>query len=217
MKKKFAIVLSGCGVYDGSEIHEAVAAMLAIAKNGAEYQIFAPHTNQLHAINHCKGEPANEQRNVMIESARIARGDIKPLSEFNANDYDVLFFPGGFGAMKNLCTFAVDGINCSVNNDVESAIKSMHQAKKVIGAMCIAPVLLARVLGNVSVTIGLSSDESVSGIEHFGGTHVEKNAAEVCIDSENKILTTPAYMRAACITEVFESANNLVSEILKMI
>ncbi|MDR2653307.1 MAG: isoprenoid biosynthesis glyoxalase ElbB, partial [Prevotellaceae bacterium] len=146
MKTKFAIVLSGCGVYDGSEIHEAVASMLAVEKNGGSYQIFAQDTEQLHAVNHVTGETHKQNRNVLEESARIARGNIKPLSEFDADYFDVLLFPGGSGAVKNLCNYAAAGRNCDVNSDVEKSIKSMFERKKPIAAICIAPVLLACVL-----------------------------------------------------------------------
>ncbi|MDR1984071.1 MAG: isoprenoid biosynthesis glyoxalase ElbB [Prevotellaceae bacterium] len=215
MKTKFAIVLSGCGVYDGSEIHEAVASMLAVDKNGSSYQIFAPDMEQLHVINHFAGKEIKPNRNVLEESARIARGNIKSLAEFNADDFDVLLFPGGFGAMKNLCNYAVAGDNCKVNSDVEHAIKSMYAKKKIIAAACIAPMLLARVIGNISVTLGNPSESERASLEYFGANHVDKNTTEVCIDTENKIFTTPAYMSASNISDVFAGIDNLIKEILK--
>jgi enhancing lycopene biosynthesis protein 2 len=215
MKKKFAIVLSGCGVYDGSEIHEAVAAMLAVEQNGGTYQIFAPNAEQLHTINHSTGEESLPNRNILDESARIARGDIKDLTQFIPSDYDVLLFPGGFGAMKNLCNYAVAGNECSVNKDVAKALKSMFAEKKIIAAICIAPMLLARVLGNISITLGNPDESSLESVKHFGATHVVKNVTDVCIDEKNKIFTTPAYMLATNISDVFAGVNNLVKEIFK--
>ena len=211
---KFAIVLCGCGVYDGSEIHEAVASMLAVEKNGGEYQIFAPDAEQLHTINHLAGNETTPNRNILEESARIARGNIKPLSQFNSDDYDVLLFPGGFGAMKNLCNYAVAGNDCVVNPYVEQAIKSMHERKKYIAGICITPILLARVLGNIKVTLGNPDESALATLKHFGATHIVKNATEVCHDVENKIFTTPAYMLATNVSEVFEGIDNLVKEIV---
>jgi enhancing lycopene biosynthesis protein 2 len=215
MKTKFAIVLSGCGVNDGSEIHEAVALMLAVDRNGGSYQIFAHNTAQLHTINHVTGEEVKPNRNVLEESARIARGNIEALSDFDADCFDVLLFPGGFGAVKNLCNYAVAGRNCIVNSDVERAIISMFERKKIIAAACIAPVLLARVLKNITVTLGNPDEGLIADVNCFGATHVIKNVTDVCIDVENRIFTTPAYMSATNITEVFTGIDNLIKEILK--
>ncbi|MDR2064502.1 MAG: isoprenoid biosynthesis glyoxalase ElbB [Prevotellaceae bacterium] len=215
MKTKFAIVLSGCGVYDGSEIHEAVASMLAVDKNGGSYQIFAPNTEQMHAINHLSGAETKPNRNMLEESARIARGDIKPLSEFDAGCFDVLLFPGGFGAVKNLCDYGAAGRNCNVNPDVAKAVKSMFERKKIIAAACISPVLLSRILGNITVTLGNPDENMIADIKYFGASHAVKNVSDVCVDSVNKIFTTPAYMSAANISEVFAGMDNLVKEILK--
>ena len=147
--KKFAVVLSGNGVFDGAEIHESAMTLLAIMQQGGAYEIFAPDIDQYHVINHITGEEMPESRNVLVESARIARGNIKPLSEFHAGDFDYLIFPGGFGAAKNLSSFAFDGVDCSVNHDVEKAIRSMIEQEKPIGALCIAPVLLSKILGQM--------------------------------------------------------------------
>lgn len=148
-KKKFAVVLSGCGVYDGAEIHEATMTMLAIKEGGADYQCFAPDIPQYHVINHLTGEEMNESRNVLVESARIARGDIKPLTEYNANEFDALIFPGGFGAAKNLSTVAFDGADATVNPQVEETIKSTLALHKPIGALCISPAVVAKVIQGV--------------------------------------------------------------------
>ena len=137
--KNIAIVIAGCGVFDGAEIHEATLTMLAIAQQGASYHVFAPDTEQAHVINHITGEEMPETRNVLIESARISRGNIKALSELNMEQYDALIFPGGFGVAKNLCSFAFDGVNCTVNSEVETVIKQTVELGKPIGALCISP------------------------------------------------------------------------------
>ncbi len=214
--KKFAVILSGCGVFDGSEIHEAVMSLYAIAKHGATYEIFAPNINQHHVINHIDGSVMNEKRNVLIESARIARGKIKPLNEFNPELFDALIFPGGFGAAKNLSTWAFDGINCSVHPQVEAAIKGMHKLKKPIGALCIAPVLLAKIIGNVTITIGKDAS-TAQAIEKLGAKHLTTSHAQVVVDEKNMLFTTPCYMLDANIIDISNGAKAIVSEILKWI
>jgi len=150
--KKFAVVLSGCGVLDGSEIHEAVMTLYAITLSGSSYEIFAPDVNQHHVVNHLNGSEVDQTRNVLVESARIARGKIKPLGDFSSDVFDAIIFPGGFGVAKNLSSWAFDGAGCSVNADVANAVRSMHRLHKPIGALCIAPVVIARILGGVTVT-----------------------------------------------------------------
>jgi enhancing lycopene biosynthesis protein 2 len=212
--KKFAVVLAGCGVYDGAEIHEATLSMYAIMKQGAQYSIFAPDVDQHHVINHITGAEMQEKRNVLVESARIARGNIQPLSEFKATDFDVILMPGGFGVAKNLCTFAFDGENCKVNKDVESALKAMHDAGKPIGALCISPVVVAKILGDVELTIGQDKD-TASAIEKMGATHKQTHHGEVIIDTKNNVFTTPCYMLDANIVQIAEGAENIVRTILK--
>jgi enhancing lycopene biosynthesis protein 2 len=212
--KKFAVVLAGCGVYDGSEIHEATLSLYAIKKQGAEYEIFAPDIDQHHVINHITGEEIPEKRNVLVEAARIARGKIKPLSEFKAEAFDAILFPGGFGAAKNLCSFAFDGPDCKVNADVERAVRTMHQASKPIGALCISPVVVARILGGVELTIG-QDKETISAIETMGGKHKNTNHGEVIIDKQHNVFTTPCYMLDADIAQIGDGAENIVRVILK--
>ncbi len=212
--KKFAVVLAGCGVYDGAEIHEATLALLAIKQAGADYQCFAPDVDQHHVINHLTGEEMNEKRNVLVESARIARGNIKPLSEYKSADYDALLFPGGFGAAKNLSSVAFDGPNATVNPEVEAAIKDTHTSKKPIGAMCISPTFVAKVLGDVDVTIG-KDEGTIQAIEAMGGSHVETDHGDVVFDAENLVFTTPCYMLDATITDIWDGAYNIVDAILK--
>ncbi|MGE0090439.1 MAG: isoprenoid biosynthesis glyoxalase ElbB [Bacteroidales bacterium] len=214
--KKVAVVLSGNGVFDGSEIHEATLTLYAIVKNGGTYEIFAPNIDQYHVINHITGEPMPEKRNVLIESARIARGKIKNLADFKANDFDALIFPGGFGVAKNLCTYAFDGVNCEVNKDVENAIIAMHSVKKPIGALCISPVLLAKVLNAISITIGTDKN-TAADVKQFGATHTETNHGEIVIDKNNKIVTTPCYMLNATIAQIGDGANNLVKAIFDLV
>lgn len=212
--KKFAVVLAGCGVYDGAEIHEATLAMLAIAQAGAEYQCFAPDIDQHHVVNHLTGEEMPEKRNVLIESARIARGNIKPLSEFKAADFDAILFPGGFGAAKNLSSVAFDGANAQVNPEVEQAIRTMHAAQKPIGAMCISPTFVVKVLGEVDVTIG-SDQGTVDVIESMGGMHVQTEHGDVVYDATNMVFTTPCYMLEATITDIWDGAYNIVDAMMK--
>ncbi len=213
--KKIAVVLAGCGVYDGAEIHEATLTMLAISQQGAEYQCFAPDVKQAHVVNHLTGEEMPESRNVLVEAARIARGNIKPLSEYNASDFDAIVFPGGFGAAKNLCTFAFDGPDCSVNPDVESAIRSTVVAEKPVGALCISPALITKVLGDVEVTIGQDAG-TAAAIEKLGATHVATTHGEIVVDNKYKVVTTPCYMLDATISQIADGANNVVAKILEM-
>lgn len=214
--KKFAVILSGCGVFDGSEIHEAVMTLYAIAKHGATYEMFAPNITQYHVINHLDGSVMNEKRNVLVESARIARGNIKPLNEFNPELFDALIFPGGFGVAKNLSTWAIDGPKCNVHPQVEAAIKGMHKLKKPIGALCIAPVLLAKVIGNVTVTIGKDAS-TVQALETLRAKHQPTGHAQVVVDEKNMFFTTPCYMLDSTIVDISNGAKAIVSEILKWI
>ena len=212
--KKFAVVLSGCGVYDGAEIHEATLALLAITQAGATYECFAPDIEQHHVINHITGEEMPEKRNVLVESARIARGKIKPLSAFKQADFDALLFPGGFGAAKNLSTVAFEGAAAKVNADVEKAILAMHKAKKPIGAMCIAPTFVVKVLKKVDVTIG-TDQPTIEVIEEMGGAHVQTDHGDVVFDAENLVFTTPCYMLDATIKDIWDGAYNIVDAMVK--
>ena len=210
--KKFAVILSGSGVYDGSEIHEATLTMLAIMKNGATYKIFAPNIDQHHVINHLTGEEMNESRNVLVESARIARGDIKDLKEYDPKDFDALILPGGFGAAKNLCDFAFKGSECSVNPDVEKAIRNTASIGRPIGALCIAPVILSKILGDVELTIGQDAG-TAEAVEKMGSQHRQTTHGEVIVDSKNNVFTTPCYMLDANILQIYEGATNIVKAI----
>lgn len=216
--KKVGVVLSGCGVYDGAEIHEAVITLLALDRAGAQIICMAPDVQQLHVINHIKGEPVTrENRNVLIESARIARGEIKNIKDVKMTDLNALIFPGGYGAAKNLCTFAVDGFNCKVNPEVERLVKDMYGAKKPIGFICIAPVIAAKVLGDRQPKLTIGNDSGTAeAIEKMGAKHVVCKVDEIAIDEVNKIVTTPAYMLGPSIAHVAKGIEKCVEEVLKM-
>jgi enhancing lycopene biosynthesis protein 2 len=214
--KKFAVVLAGCGVYDGAEIHEAVLTLLAIDRAGAVYQCFAPDIPQHHVVNHITGKETPGHRNVLVESARIARGNIRPLHEFNAAAFDAIVFPGGFGAAKNLCTWALQGDECKVDDQVAGAIQAMSAAGKPIGAMCISPVILGKLLTGVDLTTG-EDPASGSFIEKQGNRYIKTTHGQVVHDRAGKIFTTPCYMLDASITKVAEGTANLISEMMKVI
>ncbi|MEI7595738.1 MAG: isoprenoid biosynthesis glyoxalase ElbB [Bacteroidota bacterium] len=214
--KRFAVILSGSGVFDGAEIHEAVFTLLAIAKHGAEYKIFAPNIEQYHVINHLNGEVMDETRNVLVESARIARGNISSLSDFDQENFDAIIFPGGFGVAKSLCTFAFDSANCTVDQLIETTIKSMYSANKPIGALCVSPALIAKVLGNIDVTIGHDIG-TANEIEKMGAHHINTNQTGIIVDKKNKIVSSPCYMLESNIVQIAEGADNVVKAILDLL
>ncbi len=214
--KKIAVVLAGNGVYDGAEIHEATLTLLAIARQGAQYQCFAPDINQAHVVNHLNGQEMSEIRNVLVEAARIARGNIKSLSDYKASDFDAIIFPGGFGAAKNLCSFAFDGIDCVVIPEVEKAIKSTVEAGRPVGALCISPVIVAKVLGDVELTIGQDKG-TAEAVVKLGATHVNTTHGEIVTDEKYKVVTTPCYMLDATIDQIADGAENVVKKILELV
>jgi enhancing lycopene biosynthesis protein 2 len=213
--KKFAVILSGCGVFDGSEIQEAVLTLLAIKKNGATYQVFAPDILQHDVVNHFNGKTMGEQRNVLTESARIARGKVFPLQKFDAKEFDALIIPGGFGCAKNLSTWAFEGDHCSVNPDLEKAISEMHLSGKPVGALCIAPVILAGIIPGTRLTTG---NDKASGdfIRKKGSSYITTTHGEVVSDKEKKIFSTPCYMLDADIVQISEGAENIVKEMMNV-
>lgn len=213
-----AVVLSGCGVYDGAELHESVLTLLALSRQGATVQCFAPDRPQHHVINHLTGEEQTDApRNVLVEAARIARGQIRPLSDYRASDFDAVMFPGGFGAAKNLSSFAFDGADCTVDPDVERTIRETHAAGKPIGALCISPVLLAKVLG-AGVVLTIGSDSAAAGaIAAMGGQHRITGHGDVVIDATNRIVTTPCYMLDATIAQIDDGAQAITRAVLEMI
>lgn len=213
--KKVAIVLSGCGVYDGSEIMESVVAILAVRHQGAAISFFAPDIAQYHVVNHLSGgSDTSKLRNVLVESARIARGNIVPLSEYNAKDFDALIFPGGFGAAKNLSGFAYEGVNCSVNEDVVEAIKTSLKEGVKMGFMCIAPTLAAKVIGNgVELTIG-NDASTAAAINAMGAKHIDCAPESFVKDSKLEVYSTPAFMLADCILKVEAGTEAMVKAML---
>jgi enhancing lycopene biosynthesis protein 2 len=211
--KKFAIILAGCGVYDGAEIHEAVMAMYAVMKNGAEYQLFAPDIAQHHVVNHLTGAEMPETRNVLVESARIARGKIKPLTDLDMRSFDALLFPGGFGVAKNLCSFAFKGADCEVHPQVSKVVREAVSLRKPVGALCISPVILAKVLGDVEITIG-SDTGTADAVEKMGAKHKNTSHGQVVTDTRHKVFTTPCYMLDATILQIAEGADNIVKAML---
>lgn len=215
---KFAIILSGCGRADGSEIHEATCAMLAIDCVNCSYQCFAPDMPQAAVINHLTGKKTDETRNVLVEAARIARGDIKDIKTFCADEFDAVVFPGGIGAVINWCDFAESGVSCNVEASVRKVIWDSYKKGLVIGAMCIAPVVIAKVLGSEGVHVTIGNDQNVANsITRTGAVHEECNSVEVCVDSLHKVVTTPAYMLASSIKEVCEGADNMIKAMLRLI
>jgi enhancing lycopene biosynthesis protein 2 len=202
MAPKVAVVLSGCGVFDGTEIHEAVVTLLTLSQEGAAVQCAAPQI-ELDVVDHLAGQPAQQRRSVLVESARIARGAIVPLASIQAQDYDALFFPGGFGAAKNLSSFAFDGADCSIEPEVERVIQAFHAAGKPIGAVCIAPALLARALGEHRPRLTIGADPgTAAAIEAMGAEHHERPVQDCLVDPANKLVTAPAYMLEAPLAEI---------------
>jgi enhancing lycopene biosynthesis protein 2 len=215
--EKIAMILSGCGVYDGSEIHETVLTMLAITQNGAQYRCFAPNIEQHHVVNHFTGDiDENSVRNVLVESARIARGDIEDITALVVDEFDALVLPGGFGAAKNLCDFAIKAENCTMQADVLNACQSFAKAGKPAGYICIAPAMIALVYGEKAKgTIGTDSDIAAQ-LTTMGLEHVSCPVNEVVIDSKNNVISTPAYMLAGNISEAAMGINKLILNLLAM-
>ena len=214
--KKIGVVLGGCGVYDGSEIHEAVITLLAIARNGAQAVCFAPDKPQRDVINHLTGEAMPEQRNVLVEAARIARGDILPLAQAREETLDALIVPGGFGAAKNLSDFAFKGASCTVQSDVLRAARGFAAAHKPVGLMCIAPAMAARIFGaGVQCTIGHDPDTAAT-LGSMGAEHVDCAVDEIVVDAQHKLVTTPAYMLAKTLAEAASGINKLVDRVLEL-
>lgn len=208
--KNVCVILSGCGVFDGAEIHESVVTLLTLARAGATYRCAAPDKPQMHVINHLEGKPAEgETRNVLVEAARIARGAISPLSEIRATDYDAVFLPGGFGAAKNLSDFAVNGAGGSADPELVPVLQEFRAAGKPIGAVCIAPAVLVLALGEGEFTIG-SDEGTAAAIAAAGGSHVACPVTEMHVDEARKIVTAPAYMVDTTLDRVAEGIEKAV-------
>ena len=214
---KIGVMLAGCGVFDGSEIHEAVLTLLALAEHQAEAVCIAPDMEQVHVINHLTGEPAKEKRNVLVESARIARGKIKNAQEVRGAGLDGIIFPGGYGAVKNLCGFAFDGAACDVHPEVARVAREIHEAGKPIGAICISPALMACIFKNSKMTLTIGNDrETAAAIQSLGHTHQDRAVDDICVDASQRMVTTPAYMLAQNIFEASQGIRRLTAEVLRM-
>ena len=212
---KVCVLLSGCGVFDGAEIHESVATLLALSRAGADVIFAAPNRDQHHVLNHLDGTEMAEKRNIRVEAARIARGNVLDVTEVNVNEIDALFIPGGFGAAKNFCSFAFEGAGARIEQDIKSFIQAVHQADKPIGAVCIAPAVLALSLGKGTLTIG-SDAGTAAALEQLGATHQVCPVTEMVVDQENKLVTAPAYMEDAPIHEVAEGIEKAVQAVLAL-
>ncbi|MGV8919380.1 MAG: isoprenoid biosynthesis glyoxalase ElbB [Pseudomonas sp.] len=216
MQKKVAVILSGCGVQDGAEIHESVLTLLRLDQRGVDVQCFAPDIAQHHVINHLTGEEMPESRNVLVESARIARGAIKDIREADADDFDALIIPGGFGAAKNLSNFAIEGAKCSVNPDLLALAEAFAESSKPVGLICVSPALAAKIYGpGVTCTVGNDPD-TAKAIGKMGGTHKECAVGEIVEDQARKLVSTPGYMIAQSISEAATGINKLVDRVIEL-
>ena len=216
MSKRVAVVLAGCGVFDGSEIYETVITLLRLDQQGATVTCFAPDIEQMHVINHAAGAETGETRNVLQEAARLARGNITDLAKANAADFDALIVPGGFGVAKNLSDFAVKGAGLSVNPQFVQLAQAFRDAGKPVGLMCIAPVLSAAIFGDgVCCTIGKDAD-TAAAITATGAVHQACAVDDIVVDSANKLVTTPAYMLASRISEAAVGINKLVDKVVEL-
>lgn len=212
------VLLSGCGFLDGAEIHEAVLTLLYLDQKGADIICMAPNIDQAHVINHLTQQEIDETRNVLVESARIARGEIKDIKDVNVDDIDALMVPGGFGAAKNLSDFAFKGPGGMVNPDVKQLLDEMVNKGKPIGALCIAPATVGMALKDNSpeMTIG-SHGETIGALEAMGVKHRVCAVDEIAVDEKNKIVTAPAYMLGPGIKDVAQGIEKVVEKVLSMI
>lgn len=215
MPKRVAVVLSGCGFLDGSEIHEATSALIHLDQLGLEAQCFAPDIPQSSVVNHATGSATHETRSILAESARLARGKVRPLAQLHAKDFAAVVFPGGFGAAKNLSTFATEGANCRVLPDVTRVIKEFHAAGKPMAMCCIAPVLAAKILGRAAggdgCSLTMGNDPGVIGaMARLDASHVVKGPDEIVVDRANRLVTCPAYMYDTTPGTVFRGVGRML-------
>jgi enhancing lycopene biosynthesis protein 2 len=217
MKKKIGVLLSGCGVFDGTEIHEAVITLLALDRKGAQALCMAPDMDQFHVMNHLTGEAADEKRNVLVESARIARGNVTDIKTMSAADMDALIMPGGGGAAKNLSNFAIKGKDADVHPEVRRLIRELVDAGKPVGAICISPAVLAKILGDKQPEVTIGNDRGTAeSITAMGGIHKPCAVDMIHVDRTNKLVTSPAYMLGPGIKDVAAGIEKLVDEILSI-
>lgn len=216
MSKNVAVVLSGCGVFDGAEIYETVLTLLALEEAGAKVSVFAPDMEQHHVLDHTKGEPMEQTRNVLQEASRIVRGDISALSDAKADNFDALILPGGFGVAKNLSDFAFNGADLTVNPELKVLARTFKEQQKPVGLMCIAPVLTAAIFGE-GATCTVGGDKDVSdAINATGAKAVACPVDDIVVDETNKLVTTPAYMLAEKITDAKKGIDKLVAKVLQL-
>lgn len=217
---KVGVILAGCGVYDGSELGETIVTLLSLERAGIDYQCVAPDMKQMHVMDHLRGEEQDEERNVLVEAARITRGNVLDIAGVSADDFDALVIPGGFGVAKNLCDFAVKGADCTVNPTVEKLVLGMVNAGKPVAALCIAPAMMARILGGagkkVKLTIGNDADVSAA-INAMGAEHVECAVDDCVVDNDFKVITTPAFMAASCVSEAASGIEKTIAKLADML
>ncbi|MFO8132703.1 MAG: isoprenoid biosynthesis glyoxalase ElbB [Thermoplasmatota archaeon] len=217
--KKIAVILAGCGVQDGSEIHETVATLLAIQRAGHTYDCYAPDKLQHEVVDHTSNQTMHEERNVLTEAARIARGDIQPLDSYRPEDYDALVFPGGNGVAKNLFTYAVDGVDCTIDPMVRQVVLDTYAEGKPIGAICISPMLIVKAFEDMDVTPTVTLGDAAgpaADVEQLGGRHISRAVDDICVDEANRIVTTPAYMTAKNLSEAADGIEQLVARVIEM-
>jgi enhancing lycopene biosynthesis protein 2 len=217
-EKHVGVILSGSGFLDGAEIQEATLTLLFLDRRGAKVTAMAPNVAQMHVVDHVKGQPASgENRNVLAEAARITRGAIADVKEVKASDLDALILPGGYGAAKNLCTFATEGVKLQVNPDVERLVRDMSAAGKPIGFICISPVIAAKVLGSKKVKLTIGNDPATAAaLNALGAVHVDALVDQIVVDQKNKVVSTPAYMLGPSIAPVSAGIEKLVAAVLEM-
>jgi enhancing lycopene biosynthesis protein 2 len=228
MSYRIGVLLSGNGVYDGSEIHESVFTLLAIDENKGEAVCMAPNIEQHHVVNHISGDEMPEKRNVMVEAARIARGAILDLADMNADKLDALVIPGGFGAAKNLTKWAFSGPDGEINAEVKRIINEFVQAKKTIVGLCMGPTVIAKALQGAGLeerlTVGSTEEKSPyeiaaisQGMEKTGAVAEMKTIREIAVDHKNRIITAPCYMMEGSITDVRDNIKQAIDELFEML
>lgn len=218
--KKVGVILAGCGVFDGSEIHEATLTLFFLDRQGVEIVYMAPDVDQSDVIDHSTHHPMRETRNVIVESSRISRGNIKNIKDLTANDMDALIIPGGLGAAKNLCNFSSENADCTAHPEIERLILGLSNSKKPIGFICIAPVICAKVLGKIhpQVSIGRGDENNLAAaIKKMGGVPVECDVDDIIVDRANRIISTPAYLLGPSISQIALGIEKLVLKVLEMI
>jgi enhancing lycopene biosynthesis protein 2 len=215
---RIAVILHGCGARDGSEIHESTLTMLALDLLGANFECFAPAEKQARVVDHLSGEECDETRWMHIEAARIARGKVKNISELRVTDFDALVIPGGSGTAANLCSYAKDGVRMKVHSELEKILRSFHQVKKPIGAICIAPVILAKVFGEYRPVLTIGDDSKTAGaMQEMGAKHQNCSVGSCVVDRQNLLVTTPAYMLAGSIKELWPGIQAFCQQILELV